>query len=101
MSSWYCQAVLKAVMLRRTKDATIGMSLPAVCDASRRLRNLLFHPLWLKDGKPILNLPARKVEVVQCFFDPAERDFYDAFEKKQELSFNKVCCLSTSCFGLS
>ncbi|KAJ9122037.1 hypothetical protein QFC24_004264 [Naganishia onofrii] len=57
-------AVLKAIMLRRTKDATI-------------------------DGKPILNLPARKVEIVQCFFDPAERDFYDAFEKKQELTFNK------------
>lgn len=33
------------------------------------------------------------MEVVQCFFDPAERDFYDAFEKKQELSFNKVCSL--------
>lgn len=42
------------------------------------------------DGKPILNLPKRTVEVVSCFFDPAEREFYDAFEKKQELSFNKV-----------
>ncbi|KAJ9105493.1 hypothetical protein QFC21_001864 [Naganishia friedmannii] len=64
-------AVLKAIMLRRTKDATI-------------------------DGKPILNLPARKVEIVQCFFDPAERDFYDAFEKKQELTFNKFLKAGTA-----
>lgn len=81
------QAVLKAVMLRRTKDATIGRS----THIRRDWRSSLFpHSLSLKDGKPILNLPARQVEVVQCFFDPAERDFYDAFEKKQELSFNKV-----------
>jgi hypothetical protein len=45
------------------------------------------------DGKPILNLPKRTVEVISCFFDPAEREFYDAFEKKQELSFNKVCSI--------
>ncbi|KAJ9112340.1 hypothetical protein QFC19_000760 [Naganishia cerealis] len=64
-------AVLKAIMLRRTKDATI-------------------------DGKPILNLPARKVEVVQCFFDPAERDFYDAFEQKQGLTFNKFLKAGTA-----
>lgn len=61
----------------------------------RRLRTLaISDPLiclpFATDGKPILNLPKRTVEVVSCFFDPAEREFYDAFEKKQELTFNKV-----------
>ncbi|KAL7419356.1 hypothetical protein Q5752_006194 [Cryptotrichosporon argae] len=56
--------ILKAIMLRRTKDATI-------------------------DGKPILNLPGRTVEVVQCEFDQAERDFYSALEKRTALTFNK------------
>ncbi len=59
------QVVLKAVMLRRTKDATI-------------------------DGKPILTLPPRIVNVVPCQFDKAEREFYDALEKKTSLTFNKV-----------
>ncbi|WVF70244.1 hypothetical protein IAT40_005033 [Kwoniella sp. CBS 6097] len=56
--------VLKAVMLRRTKDATI-------------------------DGKKILNLPGRTVQVTPCDFDAEERAFYDALEKKTELTFNK------------
>ncbi|WVQ97656.1 hypothetical protein IAU59_004770 [Kwoniella sp. CBS 9459] len=56
--------VLKAVMLRRTKDATI-------------------------DGKKILNLPGRTVQVTPCAFDAEERAFYDALEKKTELTFNK------------
>ncbi|RXK39749.1 hypothetical protein M231_02942 [Tremella mesenterica] len=56
--------VLKAVMLRRAKDATI-------------------------DGKPILNLPGRTVEVVACPFDSEERAFYEALEKQTALSFNK------------
>lgn len=42
------------------------------------------------DGKAILNLPARNVNVVSCEFDRAERDFYDALEKKQALTFNRV-----------
>ncbi|OCF42130.1 hypothetical protein I317_04101 [Kwoniella heveanensis CBS 569] len=56
--------VLKAIMLRRTKDATI-------------------------DGKKILNLPGRTVQVTPCAFDAEERAFYDALEKKTELTFNK------------
>jgi hypothetical protein len=43
------------------------------------------------DGKPILNLPARIVQVVQCPFDAEERAFYTALEQKTELTFNKVC----------
>ncbi|WWC86455.1 uncharacterized protein L201_001332 [Kwoniella dendrophila CBS 6074] len=56
--------VLKAVMLRRTKDATI-------------------------DGKKILNLPGRTVNITPCDFDAEERAFYDALEKKTEWTFNK------------
>lgn len=59
------QVVLKAIMLRRAKDATL-------------------------DGKPILVLPGRKVEVVSCAFDADERAFYDALEQKSALTFNKV-----------
>ncbi|WWC66176.1 uncharacterized protein I206_100077 [Kwoniella pini CBS 10737] len=56
--------ILKAIMLRRTKDATI-------------------------DGKKILNLPGRTVRITPCDFDPEERAFYDALEKKTEFTFNK------------
>ncbi|WVQ61960.1 uncharacterized protein L199_000093 [Kwoniella botswanensis] len=56
--------ILKAIMLRRTKDATI-------------------------DGKKILNLPGRTVQVTPCEFDDEEKAFYDALEKKTELTFNK------------
>ncbi|WVQ77121.1 hypothetical protein IAR50_006804 [Cryptococcus sp. DSM 104548] len=56
--------VLKAIMLRRTKDAEI-------------------------DGKKILNLPGRTVQVMPCPFDEDERAFYDALEKKTSITFNK------------
>ncbi|WRT64369.1 uncharacterized protein IL334_001301 [Kwoniella shivajii] len=56
--------ILKAVMLRRTKDATI-------------------------DGKKILNLPGRTVAITPCDFDDEERAFYDALEKKTEITFNR------------
>ena len=42
------------------------------------------------DGKPILNLHGRLVEVVPCPFDAEERAFYDALEQKTSLTFNKV-----------
>ncbi|KAL1413004.1 hypothetical protein Q8F55_000753 [Vanrija albida] len=56
--------ILKSIMLRRTKDATI-------------------------DGKPILNLPARNVNVVECQFDDDEQAFYDALEHKTNLTMNR------------
>lgn len=50
--------VLGTIMLRRTKDAK-------------------------HDGKPILNLPERKVEIISCDFDDAkERDFYNDLENQ-------------------
>ncbi|CAE6481662.1 unnamed protein product [Rhizoctonia solani] len=56
--------VLKAIMLRRTKDMTI-------------------------DGAPLLNLPGRNVDTVMCDFDEDERAFYQALEQKTELTLNK------------
>jgi len=51
-------AVLTTIMLRRTKDTT-------------------------HDGKPILNLPDRHVEVISTDFeDSKERDFYDDLENQ-------------------
>lgn len=42
------------------------------------------------DGKPILNLPERTLELVSCTFDAEEQAFYDALAQKSELTFNKV-----------
>lgn len=44
----------------------------------------------LADGRPILNLPARVVDVVDCPFDSEERAFYQALEQQTALTFNKV-----------
>ena len=72
-------AVLPAIMLRRTKDAEIGAS---AC--------LHKYSVLTEDGKPILSLPGRKVEVLACAFDTEEREFYTALEQKTALTFNKV-----------
>ncbi|WWD17666.1 hypothetical protein CI109_102107 [Kwoniella shandongensis] len=63
--------VLKAIMLRRTKDAKI-------------------------DGKAILNLPGRTVTVLPCPFDAEERAFYDALEKKTSLTFSRFVKAGTA-----
>lgn len=57
--------VLAAIMLRRKKDTFLN-------------------------GKPLLELPARKVEVVSCAFDVEERAFYNAVEEKVRSSFEKL-----------
>jgi SNF2 family DNA or RNA helicase len=59
------QVVLKAIMLRRTKETVI-------------------------DGKPILELPARIVDVLACEFDDDERQFYSALEDKTTQTFEKL-----------
>lgn len=51
-------------MLRRTKDQTL-------------------------DGKPLISLPPRTIEVVECIFDEDERAFYSAMEAKTSLTMNK------------
>ncbi|KAI9677213.1 MAG: hypothetical protein M1829_002787 [Trizodia sp. TS-e1964] len=58
------QALLKAILLRRTKKSEI-------------------------DGKPILTLPERSNEVRHAVFSEDERAFYTALETKTQLQFNK------------
>lgn len=41
------------------------------------------------NGKPIIKLPERIVEVVECQFDPDEREFYEAIENKVESTLEK------------
>ncbi|CAA7266240.1 unnamed protein product [Cyclocybe aegerita] len=59
------QVVLKQIMLRRRKDQTLN-------------------------GKVLIELPKRQVEVVSCEFDPSEKEFYDALETKMESVIEKL-----------
>jgi hypothetical protein len=58
------QAVLKAILLRRTKSSQI-------------------------DGKPILTLPEKTEEVVHAIFNEDEQAYYTALETKTLIQFNK------------
>ncbi|KAI9743819.1 MAG: hypothetical protein M1818_002553 [Claussenomyces sp. TS43310] len=58
------QAVLKAIMLRRTKSSKI-------------------------DGKPILTLPSKTEEIVHVLFNEDEHAYYSALESRTQLQFNK------------
>ncbi len=58
------QALLKAILLRRTKKSKI-------------------------DGKPILSLPERTTEAEHAVFDEDEQAFYKALESRTQLQFNK------------
>ena len=57
--------VLSAIMLRRLKTQTFN-------------------------GKPILDLPSRNVEVVECDFDPEELEFYTALVERTDDKLNKM-----------
>ncbi|KAI0669018.1 SNF2 family N-terminal domain-containing protein [Trametes maxima] len=58
------QEVLKPIMLRRTKNATV-------------------------EGEPILQLPPKDVEIVFMDFSEDERQLYDSFEKRAQIQINK------------
>jgi SNF2 family DNA or RNA helicase len=58
------QAILKPILLRRTKNS-------------------------LLEGKPILELPPKEIEMVQLQFSREERDVYDCFEKRTKIRLNK------------
>ncbi|KAL6714075.1 hypothetical protein ACLMJK_008569 [Lecanora helva] len=58
------QALLKAILLRRTKKSEI-------------------------DGKPILNLPERTTEATHAEFSQDESELYSALETRSQLQFNK------------
>lgn len=59
------QVVLRAIMLRRLKTDVIN-------------------------GKAIVDLPPKTVEVVACEFDEQERAFYETIEDKVKATFNKI-----------
>ena len=44
----------------------------------------------LINGKPILDLPARIVTIVECEFDSAERAFYNSVEQKVQSSLEQL-----------
>lgn len=58
------QVVLSAIMLRRTKTQVVN-------------------------GKPILSLPDRTVNMVECEFDQDEQEFYNALVERTDLTLNK------------
>ncbi|MCJ1401355.1 hypothetical protein MMC11_004567 [Xylographa trunciseda] len=58
------QALLKAVLLRRTKKSLI-------------------------DGKPILSLPERTTEIQHAVFSPDEESFYRDLQAQSQIRFNK------------
>lgn len=45
---------------------------------------------YILNGKAIIQLPARTVEVVKCDFDPEEHSFYTALEKKMSTEVDKL-----------
>ncbi|KAH9886946.1 SNF2 family N-terminal domain-containing protein [Cubamyces lactineus] len=58
------QEVLKPIIFRRTKNATI-------------------------EGQPILKLPEKHVELVFVEFSPDEREIYDHMEKRAQIQINR------------
>ena len=63
------QVVLKQIMLRRRKDQILN-------------------------GKALIELPKRIVNVVSCNFDPSEQYFYDSLETKMETVIEKLMATS-------
>ncbi|KAJ3519674.1 hypothetical protein NMY22_g13094 [Coprinellus aureogranulatus] len=59
------QVVLKSIMLRRRKEDTLN-------------------------GKALIELPARNLEIVACPFDASEKSFYTALEGKMESTLDKL-----------
>lgn len=42
------------------------------------------------NGRPILELPNRKIDVVDCPFDADERAFYESVNERVQTSLNKL-----------
>ncbi|KAJ7085372.1 SNF2 family DNA-dependent ATPase [Mycena belliarum] len=58
------QVILKPLLLRRTKNSTL-------------------------EGKPILTLPRKDIEIVKLKFSDEERELYDSFEKRTKIRLNR------------
>lgn len=59
------QVILKSIMLRRRKEDTLN-------------------------GKALIELPARNLEVISCPFDSDEKMFYESLEQKMESVLDKL-----------
>ena len=64
------QTLLKAIMLRRTKQSEL-------------------------DGQPIITLPARTTEIDHAVFDEEQGAFYEAIEKSTQLRMNRYLAAGT------
>lgn len=69
LSKALLQVVLKQIMLRRRKDQFLN-------------------------GKPLIELPQRIVNVISCPFDSSEQAFYDGLENKMEDVIQKLMAQS-------
>ncbi|KAH9474606.1 putative ATP-dependent helicase [Psilocybe cubensis] len=65
------QVVLKSIMLRRRKDQTMN-------------------------GRALIELPKRNIEIISCPFDDAEQEFYDSLESKMESVIENLMASSNS-----
>lgn len=82
------QAILKRILIRRTKSSTV-------------------------EGRPILLLGEKNINVAKLDFSPRERKIYDALEKRQREKLNRIidrgrlakesvlCCRSKHEYSLS
>jgi SNF2 family DNA or RNA helicase len=59
------QVILKSIMLRRRKEDNLN-------------------------GKALIDLPARNLEIISCPFDPHEKVFYESLEQKMETVLDKL-----------
>ncbi|GAA5878832.1 hypothetical protein JCM1840_000729 [Sporobolomyces johnsonii] len=78
------QAILRSCMLRRKKDSklydALALAVSGDADPVFTLRS---------DGKELITLPPKKVELHQIEFSLEEREIYDFIEKKAQTKFNK------------
>ena len=42
------------------------------------------------NGEPLVKLPERRIEIVDCEFDAGERAFYDALQNKMEGTLERL-----------
>lgn len=47
------------------------------------------------NGKPVISLPARTVNIVKCEFDEDEREFYKGLEGKMKTEVDRLVELGT------
>ncbi|KAK6149892.1 hypothetical protein DH2020_017417 [Rehmannia glutinosa] len=97
------QAVLKTIMLRRTKvkhgyfgllNTHFGFSEP---DKPALLPRMMNKPRMSSfiDGEPIINLPPKTIELTKVDFSKEERDFYCRLEADSQAQFAEYAAAGT------